>query len=212
MPQADPKTREMLKAQFEAEGLEPLWERLSQLDPAYFAQVDRHNPQRIIHGLEMCLTTGRPFSSFRKGQVKPRPYNMYKIGLTRPREELYIRIEQRVQQMLRDGLVDETYRIYQRYEATLHEQLCNVVRNPGPTQAQPIPNLLPTSLNTVGLKEMLLYFEGIYSLDRAIERIEHNSKVYSKKQMTWFQRDESIQWFSPEDREKIFAYLDEIIC
>lgn len=212
MPQADPAIRERLNQQVAAEGLEPLLVQLERLDPVYYATVDRQNPLRVIHGLEMCLTTGKPFSSFRTGQPKERPFRIYKIGLRRTREELYDRIERRVGQMLDQGLVPETLRVYEQYAESLHVQLKDVVRNPGPTQAQPIPNLFPTALNTVGLKEMLLYHEGIYSLERAIERIEHNSKIYSKKQMTWFQRDESIHWFSPEEGEAIERFLDENIC
>lgn len=207
MPQADPAIRAALNEQVASCGLQPLLEQLRQLDPVYFSTVDRQNPQRVIHGLEMCLTTGRPFSSFRTGQPKPRPFNIIKIGLRRSREELYDRITRRVDQMLAEGLVDETLEVYRRYADTLHLQLKDVIRNPGPTQAQPIPNLTPTSLNTVGLKEMLLYHEGIYTLDRAIDRIVHNSKIYSKKQMTWFQRDESIRWFHPDEGEAILTIL-----
>ncbi len=212
MPQADPAIRARLKQQVEEEGLAPLLQQLEQLDPVYFAQVDRQNPQRVVHGLEMCLTTGQPFSSFRTGRVKERPFNVIKIGITRTREELYDRIERRVLQMQAEGLEAETRQVYDRYVATLHEQLKDVVRNPGPTQAQPIPNLVPSVLNTVGLKEMLLYFEGIYTLDRALERIMHNSKIYSKKQMTWFQRDHSIHWFAPNQMCEIEALLDKFIC
>lgn len=212
MPQADPAIRARLKMRYESEGLEPLLEELSRLDPKYCAIVDRRNPQRVIHGLEMCLTTGQPFSSFRTGQDKPRPFNIFKVGLNRPREELYSRIESRVYQMIDEGLMEETRRVYDRYAGTLHVQLRDVIRNPGPTQAQPIPNLFPTSLNTVGLKEMLLYYEGIYSKDRAIERIVHNSQIYSKKQMTWFRRDESIHWYSPDQIAEIESDLFDFVC
>jgi len=212
MPQADPQIRSQLKLRAEVEGLAPLLEQLAQLDPLYYAQVDRQNPQRVIHGLEMCLTTGKPFSSFRTGQRKERPFNVIKIGITRTREDLYGRIEQRVLQMKDDGLIEETQSVYKRFESALHEQLKGVVRNPGPTQAQPIPNLVPSVLNTVGLKEMLLYFEGIYTLERALERIVHNSKIYSKKQMTWFKRDASIHWFTPNQQADIEALLEQFIC
>ena len=212
MPQADPEIRSRLKAQVEAEGLAPLLKQLAELDPIYFAQVDKQNPQRVVHGLEMCLTTGRPFSSFRTGQSKQRPFRILKIGLTRPREELYARIEQRVDEMVQQGLREEAQQVFQQYASVLREQLKDVVRNPGPTQAQPIPNLVPPSLNTVGLKEMLLYFEGIYSWDRAIERIVHNSCIYSKKQMTWFKRDDSIHWFHPSEETEILALVDRFLC
>jgi len=198
MPQADPEIRARLKAQVEAEGLSPLLEQLRELDPIYYNKVDRENPQRVVHGLEMCLTTGRPFSSFRTGKVKPRDFRIIQIGLRRDRAELYARIDQRVKMMWEEGLEAETRCVYEKYADILHDQLKGVVRNPGPTQAQPIPNLVPPALNTVGLKEMLLYFEGIYTKERALERICHNSHIYSKKQMTWFNRDDSIYWTSPD--------------
>lgn len=207
MPQADPAIRERLRRQYEAEGLQPLLLQLQQLDPAYFASVDRQNPQRVIHGLEMCLTTGQPFSTFHTGRSKERPFNIVKIGLRRDREELYHRIDLRVEQMFQQGIVDEARRVYQRYQSSVDEQFASVVRNPGPTQKQPIPNLIPPALNTVGLKELLLFFTGVYSLDRAKERISHNSKVYSKKQMTWFQRDQEIHWFHPDDADKILQFV-----
>lgn len=207
MPQADPAIRERLRRQYEAEGLQPLLLQLEQLDPAYYASVDRQNPQRVIHGLEMCLTTGQPFSTFHTGRSKERPFNIVKIGLRRDREELYRRIDLRVEQMFEQGIVDEARRVYLRYQSSVDEQFSSVVRNPGPTQKQPIPNLIPPALNTVGLKELLLYFTGVYSLDRAKERISHNSKVYSKKQMTWFQRDQEIHWFHPDYADKILQFV-----
>lgn len=208
IPSADPAIRERLKEQAEHEGLAPLLDELKRLDPDYYADVDHRNTQRVIHGLEMCLTTGRPFSSFRTGDVKERPFRIVQIGLCRERAELYRRIDQRVEQMFEEGLAEETRRVYAQYEETLHRQLAQVVRNPGPTQAQPIPNLMPQALNTVGLKEMLLCFEGIYSMERAKERICHNSHIYSKKQMTWFKRDNSIQWFHPDDAESVWRTIE----
>lgn len=201
MPEADSAIRAALQQQLADEGLAPLLSRLAELDPDYYARVDRQNPQRVLHGLEMCLTTGRPFSTFHTGQAKPRPFEVHWMGLQRPREELYQRIDQRIGQMMEQGLEAEARRVYERYADTLHDQLANVVRNPGPTQAQPIPNLSPPALNTVGLREMLLYFEGIYTLPRALERIAHNTRIYSKKQMTWFNRNPEIQWFHPDHVE-----------
>ena len=207
MPQADPVIRERLRRQYEADGLQPLLLQLQQLDPAYYASVDRQNPQRVIHGLEMCLTTGRPFSTFHTGRSKERPFRVVKIGLRRDREELYRRIDLRVEQMFEQGIVEEARRVYQQYQSSVDEQFASVIRNPGPTQKQPIPNLLPSALNTVGLKELLLYFTGVYTIDRAKERICHNSRVYSKKQMTWFQRDQEIHWFHPNDADKILQFV-----
>lgn len=211
MPQADPLIRERLRQQYESEGLQPLLLQLQELDPAYYAAVDRQNPQRVIHGLEMCLTTGQPFSTFHTGRSKERPFDIVKIGLRRDREELYRRIDLRVEQMFEQGIVEEARRVYQHYQSSVDEQFASVVRNPGPTQKQPIPNLMPPSLNTVGLKELLLYFTGVYSLDRAKERISHNSKVYSKKQMTWFQRDQEIHWFHPDDADKILQFVQNFL-
>jgi len=207
MPQADPEIRAHLRLLFESEGLQPILERLKVLDSEYYNKVDRQNPQRVIHGLEMCLTTGKPFSSFRTGQKKDRPFRIVKIGLCREREELYRRIDLRVEQMFEQGIEAETLRVYEKYQQKVDEQFASVIRNPGPTQKQPIPNILPASLNTVGLKEMLLHFTGVYSIDRAKERICHNSRVYSKKQMTWFQRDQDIHWFHPEEVDKILQLL-----
>lgn len=207
MPQADPQVRARLRRLFESEGLQPLLEQLEVLDPDYFHTVDKQNPQRVIHGLEMCLTTGRPFSSFRTGQKKERPFRIVKIGLRRDRDELYRRIDMRVDQMFEQGIIEEARRVYERYQPSVDQQFATVIRNPGPTQKQPIPNLMPPALNTVGLKEMLLHFSDVYSLDRAKERICHNTRVYSKKQMTWFQRDSEIYWFHPDDVDKILQLL-----
>lgn len=194
MPSADPAIREALRQRLAHEGLEPLLSQLRDLDPVYYDRVDRQNPQRVVHGLEMCLTTGQPFSTFHTGQPRQRPFQVHWMGLRRDRQDLYGRIDQRILLMVEQGLEAETERVYRRFETSLHQQLATVVRNPGPTQAQPIPNLVPAALNTVGLREMLLYFEGIYSLPQALERIGHNSRIYSKKQMTWFQRNPDIEW------------------
>lgn len=199
MPQADPEIRLRLRQQVEEEGLAPLLIQLKELDPEYYASVDQKNPMRVIHGLEMCLTTGKPFSSFRTGKTKERPFKIVQIGLKRERADLYKRIDLRVDKMFEQGLVEETRRIYERYQETVDLQFAQVIRNPSPTQAQPIPNLFPTALNTVGLKEMLLHFTGVYSLEQARERICHNTHVYSKKQMTWFQRNDNILWFDAEE-------------
>ncbi len=194
IPDADPAIRLHLREILNNDGLEPLLQQLQLLDPVYYNKVDKQNPQRVLHGLEMCLTTGKPFSSFHTGRDKERPFRIEQIGLRRDREALYQRIDKRVAQMFDQGLEEETRNVYERYQESIEKQLANVVRNPGPTQAQPIPNLLPVALNTVGLKEMLLYFAGIYTKERAIERICHNTHIYSKKQMTWFARNQSIRW------------------
>lgn len=196
MPDADPAIRQSLKERLAAEGLATLVEQLRTLDPAYCEKADLNNTQRVVHALEMCLTTGKPFSSFHTGQPKQRPFDIVQIGLTREREDLDRRIVQRVDQMFEDGLMAEAEAVFARYEATVVTQFRDVVRNPGPTQAQPIPNLTPVSLNTVGLKEMLLHLTGIYSLEQARERIIHNTRIYSKKQLTWFRRNTAIKWLN----------------
>lgn len=199
MPDADPAIRSTLKQQLAAEGLEPLVAQLRQLDPYYCLKADLNNTQRVIHALEMCLTTGKPFSSFHTGQPKQRPFDIVQIGLTREREELDRRIVQRVDQMFEEGLIEEAQKVFSRYEETIVRQFRDVVRNPGPTQAQPIPNLTPVSLNTVGLKEVLLHLAGIYSLEQARERIIHNTRIYSKKQLTWFRKNGAIKWHNADE-------------
>lgn len=212
MPDADPTIRMQLRERYEKEGITPLLAQLKELDPVYYDKVEKQNTQRVIHGLEMCLSTGQPFSSFHTGQSKERPFRIIKIGLTRPRQELYERIDRRVDEMVSHGLIEETRLVYERYRETVSQQLAGVIRNPGPTQAQPIPNLLPSVLNTVGLKEMLLFHEGIWSLDKALERIRHNSHIYSKRQMTWFQRDPDIHWFHPDQQAEILATLSNLLA
>lgn len=173
MPNADPDVRTSLKEQFAREGLAPLLGQLKLVDPIYYDRVDKRNPQRVIHGLEMYITTGRPFSSFHTGQAKERPFRIVRVGLNRPRPELYERIDRRVEQMIEEGLILEALSVY--------------------------PQRHLNALNTVGLKEMFAYLDGEYTLDEARERICHNTRVYSKKQMTWFQRDQAIHWFHPEE-------------
>lgn len=182
MPNVDPEIRASVKAQYEAEGLDSLLMQLRLLDPDYYARVDHRNPKRVIHGIEMSLTTGKPFSSFHTGQRKQRPFRILQLGLRRERSELYARIDARVEQMLRDGLEEEARRVY--------------------------PMRALNSLNTVGLKEMFLYFDGVYSLAQAQERICHNTHIYSKKQMTWFQRDQDIFWTNPDEIDCIWKYID----
>lgn len=182
MPDVDPEVRRAVRAQWEAEGLEAMQAQLKLLDPDYYARIDLRNPKRVVHAVEMCLSTGRPFSSFHTGRRKPRPFRIVQIGLWRERSELYGRIDARVEQMLHDGLEAEARRV-------LPMRACN-------------------SLNTVGMKEMFLYLDGTWTLDRAVERICHNTHQYSKKQMTWFQRDPSITWFHPDDVAAVSRFLD----
>lgn len=180
MPDVDPYIRASVREQYEISGLEPLLAQLRLLDPDYYARVDKRNTQRVIHGVEMCLSTGRPFSSFHTGARKERPFRIVQIGLQRERQELYGRIDKRVQQMLDDGLEAEARRVF------------------------PMRHL--NSLNTVGIKEMFMYFEGQYTLEQAQERICHNTHIYSKKQMTWFKRDKEIHWFDPSQTNEILGF------
>lgn len=184
MPNVDPEIRASVREQYNENGLDFILAQLKLLDPDYYARVDKRNTQRVIHGVEMCLTTGRPFSSFHTGERKQRPFRIVQIGLCRERQELYQRIDSRVRQMLDDGLEEEARRVL------------------------PLRHL--NSLNTVGMKEMFMFFDGIYTLDQAEERICHNTHIYSKKQMTWFKRDTDINWFHPEEEERIFAFLDNL--
>lgn len=184
MPNVDPEVRAYVREQYNELGLDELLSQLRLLDPVYYAKVDKRNTQRVIHGVEMCLTTGRPFSSFHTGTRKERPFRIVQIGLQRERQELYQRIDQRVQQMLDDGLEEEARKVF-------HLRHLN-------------------SLNTVGMKEMFLYFDGEYTLEQAQERICHNTHIYSKKQMTWFKRDEGIKWFHPTEIGQVMTFLDTL--
>ena len=181
IPTVDDITRRTLLDRYEKEGLEPLVNELRLLDPEYYRIVDLKNPKRVIHALEICYMTGRTYTSFRTQTTKERPFRIIKIGLRREREELYDRINRRVDQMVADGLIDEARRVY------------------------PYRHL--NSLNTVGYKELFAHFDGNCTLEFAIEKIKQDSRIYSRKQMTWFRRDDSIQWFHPDDHDAIIAYL-----
>ena len=185
IPTVDDETRRFLLQRYEEEGLERLCAELKLLDPEYYAEVDLRNPKRVIHALEICYMTGKTYTSFRTRQVKERPFRMVKVGLTRDREELYRRINLRVDQMMADGLLEEALRVY--------------------------PYRSLNSLNTVGYKELFKYFDGEWTLDFAVEKIKQNSRIYSRKQMTWFKRDADIRWFHPEQEAEITAYLDNVL-
>ena len=185
IPTVDAETRQLMLHKYETEGLEQLCAELRLLDPEYYKIVDLKNPKRVIHALEICYMTGKTYTSFRTSPKKERPFRIVKIGLTRDREELYDRINRRVEQMMEDGLLEEARRVY------------------------PYRNL--NSLNTVGYKEMFKYLDGEWTLPFAMEKIKQNSRIYSRKQMTWFKRDEEIRWFHPEQEVDIKAYLQERI-
>lgn len=181
IPTVDPETRDELKRRLETEGLETLCAELKLLDPEYYRVVDRKNPKRVVHALEICYMTGKTYTSFRTRSPKQRPFGILKIGLTRDREELYERINQRVDQMMADGLLEEARNVY------------------------PFRHL--NALNTVGYKELFGYFDGKWDLPFAVEKIKQNSRIYSRKQMTWFKRDTDIHWFHPRQEQEILALV-----
>ena len=183
IPTVDDQTRETLKARLANEGLETLVEELKQLDPEYYEIVDKQNPRRVVHGLEICLMTGKTYTSFRKREKKQRPFSILKIGLNREREELYNRINQRVDQMMAEGLLDEAKSLY--------------------------PMRHMNALNTVGYKEMFAYLDGTWTLEEAVERIKGNTRRYARKQLTWYKKDEQIRWFHPNEKEKIISYISQ---
>lgn len=183
IPTIDDNTRVWMKQRLEDEGLEKLVEELHQLDPEHWAIVDRNNPRRVVHALEICHMTGKTYTSFRTNQIKQRPFNIIKIGLNRDREILYNRINQRVLNMIDDGLEEEALRMFP------HKQL--------------------NSLNTVGYKEMFSYFEGNIDKAEAIRQIQSNSRRYMRKQLTWFKKDADIYWNNPDNIEEIINYIDK---
>lgn len=183
MPTINEELRENLKRRLESEGLEALVEELHQLDPKHWDSVDRKNPRRILHALEICHQTGLPYSSFMNREKKSRPFRVIKIGLNRPREELYERINQRVLQMIDEGMIEEAKRVYGKRHLN--------------------------SLNTVGYKELFAYFDGTIDRDEAIRQIQSNTRRYMRKQETWFKRDKEIRWFNPSEYKEIIKYIDD---
>lgn len=177
IPTIDAETREIMMQRYEAEGLDKLCAELKLLDPDYYRIVDLKNPKRVIHALEICYMTGKTYTSFRTQKKKERPFRIVKIGLTRDRAELYDRINRRVDKMMEQGLLEEARKVY--------------------------PYRTLNSLNTVGYKELFNYLDGTWELPFAIEKIKQNSRIYSRKQMTWFKRDEEIKWFHPEEKGMI---------
>lgn len=182
IPTVDEDTRRMVKEKYENEGLDQLCSELRLLDPTYYAEADIKNPKRVMHALEICYMTGKPYSSFRSGEKRKRPFNIIKIGLQREREELYERIAQRVDKMIAEGLIDEAKKFYHLKEHN--------------------------SLNTVGYKEIFKVIDGEWELPFAIEKIKQNTRIYSRKQMTWYRRDEEVKWFHPDNIQDIISYID----
>ena len=182
IPTVDSETRRMMMEKYETEGLERLCSELKLLDPEYYSIVDLKNPKRVIHALEICYMTGKTYTSFRTGNKKQRPFNILKIGLSRDRDELYERINRRVDIMISEGLIDEVKSVYKYKELN--------------------------SLNTVSYKEIIQYLDGNWTLDYAIDKIKQNSRIYSRKQMTWFKRDNEINWFNPDNEEDIMEFIE----
>ena len=183
IPDADQQIRAQLMEEHREKGLEHMRLQLKQLDPVYYEQVDLKNPKRIIHALEVCLTSGKPYSSMRKDQKKERPFKIIKIGLNRDRQELYDRINRRVDLMMEMGLEQEAKSVFEFRHMN--------------------------SLNTVGYKELFAYFEGEHDKEKAVELIKRNSRHYARKQLTWFRRDDEINWFQPEQEDEIIRFIEE---
>lgn len=185
IPTVDDATRALMKQRLADEGLEALVEELHRLDPEHWAIVDRQNPRRVVHALEICHMTGKTYTSFRVGERRKRPFNIVKIGVNRPREELYERINARVLQMMDEGLEEEARRM--------------------------LPYRENNALNTVGYKEMFSYFDGNIPKEEAIRQIQSNTRRYARKQLTWYKRDEEMQWFEPSNVEEIIKYINQKI-
>ena len=182
LPEADEALRNELIRRLECEGLESLCEELKRLDPSYYEVVDRQNPARVMRAVEVCRLTGLPYSSLRTGSTRQRPFQIVKIGVDMPREELYGRIDRRVELMMEAGLEAEARAVY--------------------------PHRALNSLQTVGYKELFAHFDGEITLEEAVALIQRNSRRYAKRQLTWFRRDEQVQWFRPDADEAIISAIE----
>ncbi len=182
IPSVDAEVRETLRERLTNGGIDEMRNELRLLDPEYYYSADTRNPKRVVHALEVCYTTGRPYSSFLTKERKQRPFRIVKIGLKRERQELFERINSRVDAMMDAGLLDEARRLY----SFRHEN----------------------ALNTVGYKELFRYLDGEWELPFAVEKIKKNTRDYAKKQMTWFAHDNEIKWFHPDQKEEIFQILN----
>lgn len=181
IPNVNGHVRKQVKEDYEKYGLTAMCRLLERLDPEYYAIVDKNNPKRVIHAVEICISTGKTYTSFRTSTRKKRPFNIITIGLIRERDELYRRIDMRVDKMVEAGLIDEARRMY--------------------------PHKGLNALNTVGYKELFNHFDGLYSLNEAVFRIKCDTHKYCRKQLTWFKRDKDIRWFSPDNVEEIINYV-----
>lgn len=183
IPTVSPEIRDEVIDWYKKNGIEALRQRLLEIDPEYFRIVDLNNPKRLLHAVEIHQMTGKPFTSFRKNTIHERPFRILKIGINQDRKVLYDRINQRVEQMMEAGLLDEAKAVYP------HRDL--------------------NSLNTVGYKELFSYLDGNCSLEEAVDLIQRNTRKYARKQLTWFRRDPEIKWFEPEQIQEIIKYTDQ---
>ncbi len=183
VPTIDPEIRSALVEQYALEGLEPIRQQLKELDPDFYKEVDLRNPKRVLHALEVCLTAGKPYSSLRTHTPRERDFSILKIGLYREREELYRRIDRRVEEMLEAGLEREARVLY------------------------PLRHL--NALNTVGYKEFFDYFDGKITYNEAVSLIKRDSRRYAKKQLSWFRRTPEIHWFLPEEKVVLFSLIEQ---
>ena len=187
IPTISDEVRLLYKQRLEKEGLTTLLQELKVKDPQYYDFVDKNNPRRVVHGLEICHQTGRTYSSFRVKEKKQRPFRIIKIALNRDREELYSRINRRVDEMIENGMVEEARLL--------------------------LPYRSLNALNTVGYKELFKFFDGEWTMEEAIERIKGNTRRYARKQLTWYKKDNDIVWFDAAETDKVFMYLvDKLTC
>jgi tRNA dimethylallyltransferase len=185
IPDVDPEIREKFARKYKEEGIEGLRIELKLLDPEHYEKVDLKNPRRIIRALEICETTGHPYSGFLTNQKRRRDFEIIKTGLKRPREELFDRINRRVDLMIKDGLEEEARNLL----GLRH-------RN---------------ALNSVGYREFFDFFDGKITRDKAIELIKRNTRRFAKRQMTWWSKDEGIRWFNADDKAGLIDYLNSCI-
>jgi tRNA dimethylallyltransferase len=181
LPAILPAIRSKWKQEYEKNGLPFLAEKVKSIDPDYFAIVDRNNPKRLLKALEVYEMTGKPYSSFLKRTSKKREFSIIKVGLNTGRNFLYQKINKRVDEMMQRGLLEEAKELFP------HKHL--------------------TPLKTVGYKELFAYFEGLLSLEEAVEQIKNHSRSYARRQLTWFRKDKEITWFEPDEKDKIISFI-----
>ncbi len=185
IPTIDEKLRKDIRKLHKNEGIDSIRQQLKILDPKFYGEVDLKNHKRVIHALEVCLMSGKPYSSLRTNKKKERTFKILKVGFIREREELYERINKRVDQMIVDGLIEEAYGFY--------------------------PKKHLNSLNTVGYKELFMYFDGECTLDFAVQKIKQHSRNYARKQMTWFKKDENINWINLSEETSESAVIERVL-